>query len=182
MSQPVIQRRNSPISDILAGFLQRFVPGLFTCIGSVAIFFQVSILRDAAESAKWPIVQGSIVESTVYKHDYKNYSPHIRYRFRYNGHNYIGKQIICGMGTSGLSDAENAVSTYPVGKTVSVSVCPGDPTESVLEPGLTSKHVWTFIFWSSWTGISLVFAINPQPRWLVSLKKLYANPVIQQKP
>ncbi len=85
------------------------------------------------------------------------------------------------MTISGLSASDDAVATYPIGKTVSVSVCPIDPTESVLEPGLASAHVWTFLFLFCWTGISLVFAINPQPRWLVSLKKLYANPIIQQQ-
>ena len=108
------------------------------------------------DSESWPTVQGEVtergVESTAGNRGGRLYAPLIRYRFSYQGENYVCDNIkIGGLISSNIRNiALNAINQYHTNQTVIVSVCPEDPTKSVLQAGI-SKTTYFVI------GVGLIF-------------------------
>jgi hypothetical protein len=141
----MINRSSGPMSPMMKFFFMRLFPWPFMLIGTIALFFGVrGVLRGHA-STGWPAVPGIIQESSVeYQSSSKGGTYHARIRYTYvlEDTTRSGSRVTYGdFGTSDPSHAQNIVNRYPAGRAVTVHYMPGDPDESVLEPG-TSFGTW----------------------------------------
>jgi hypothetical protein len=90
-------------------------------------------------SAHWPRADGRIVQSRVVARAVKHgvvHDPLIRYTFAVGPKTYSGARVHYGSNTGDLEYALATVHGYAVGRAVSVSYDPEDPTANVLQPGL----------------------------------------------
>lgn len=130
------------------------IGGVISLIGSVYLFFvRLGECRSAEASERWPNAQGQITSSKVNKFGFFRlaYVPAVEYSFAANGHNQSGKRIAYRLLASrDEKKMERVAAKYPSGAKVKVTYDPGDPHNSVLEPGpqgtkvLTYDVVWLF--------------------------------------
>jgi hypothetical protein len=104
----------------------------------------------ASASSSWPTAKGKIVESLVKQHrdttttkNEYSYFPIVSYTYEVNGQMHNGSEVRYGKYKSYAKehDARFVISPYPVGKEVTVSYQPDDPTVCVLEPGYTNNQL-----------------------------------------
>jgi hypothetical protein len=131
-------------------------------LGVLVIYWLRGGLGLEANKEKWPIVPGTIVESspnaTLYRKLYQ-----VRYKYNFNGHDYFGNwtyYLIAG------ADADRAAPQCAVGKSVSVWVRPDNPRESVLEPGHVSNKTAVCYIAIACTLVLFASALKPQPKCL----------------
>lgn len=118
-----------------------FIWGIIGTIGLVLILYGQLQRRRARASAEWPVVPGKIVTSEVTSHtdeDGTTYSADIEYVYTVEGIEHRSDVVVIGGQPYG---AQQAVSRYPLGKTVSVSYDPGKASRAVLEPGVESYEL-----------------------------------------
>ena len=95
----------------------------------------------ARRSNQWPVIDGLVTESKLNEHDDheggKAFSCQIAYSYEVRGVSHVGTIIRAGVISSGSRQyAEHFVSKYKTGDRVPVSYDPGEPTISVIEPGI----------------------------------------------
>ena len=118
-----------------------FIWGIIGTIGLVLILYGQLQRRRARASAEWPVVPGRIVTSEVTSHtdeDGTTYSADIEYVYTVEGIEHRSDVVVIGGHPYG---AQETVSRYPVGKTVSVSYDPGKASRAVLEAGVESYEL-----------------------------------------
>jgi hypothetical protein len=104
----------------------------------------------AAKSKGWPSVQGEILSSKIGVRQRRNEGvnkdvsfPEVVYSYTVDDKRHEGSRIrFHHSGRDAFlrrSQVEELIAGYPVGKTVPVYYDPGDPSESVLEPG--AQHI-----------------------------------------
>lgn len=141
-------------------FFSRIFPLLFILVGASVLFLGLRGLVRAKASVDWPNTQGEIVESSVDRRrssgndgSSTTYHAEILYEFSVDGTLFNGSRVAYGdYGSSNPSHARRIVNNYPKGKSVTVYYMPGNPEESLLEPGVKAK-AW-FV-----PGFGLIFFI-----------------------
>jgi hypothetical protein len=133
-------------SPTIKFFFSRIFPWLFVVVGSVTLFFGVRNVFRAAESINWPIIQGTVQNSSVeYQSSDKGggtYHARIFYNYVLNGITYSGNRIAFGdYGSSDPSHAQEIVNRYSAGMKVMVHYMLANPTVCVLEPGI-KVQIW----------------------------------------
>lgn len=118
---------------------------VFLLIGIFAYFYFSKRYKIAKETDSWPQVQGEITKSVVksVKIDRVQYKPAIEYKYTVNGSNYSNNWVNVGnlfKERKGTKEANEIVSQFPAGSTVTVYHDPRSPHISVLIPGLLPIH------------------------------------------
>jgi hypothetical protein len=127
-----------------AGCLQGLgVSLIFILIGLGLVFWGWNILHNARASAAWPTSAGRITESTLdHSTDAEgsdSYSPKITYTYSVNNLFYDSGTIKFGENSySSQRKAQEILSHYPVGQSVTVYYEPDNPGKAVLEPGVSA--------------------------------------------
>jgi hypothetical protein len=133
-------------------FFSRIFPLIFIAGGAAIAFIGLHDLIRARASADWPSIRGRIVESSVDRYLGKrpkgrsrtSYYARILYEFSVDGTTFYGHRVAYGDDSFRYkSDVQDIVSRYPKGKDVIVHYMPGNPAESLLEPGLNGR-LWSF--------------------------------------
>ncbi|MBD2199943.1 MULTISPECIES: DUF3592 domain-containing protein [Calothrix] len=145
-------------------WFSRLFPLPFILVGGLVLWIGGQNLYNGKSSETWPQVSGQIMESSVTSSkgsgSQRTYRAAVRYRFRVKDKAYIGDRITYkGNDSGGSSVAEALVKRYPQGKLVTVYYKPDNPSQSVLEPGLTLDAFWVpgigFLFF----GVGCVMAV-----------------------
>ncbi|MBM4052404.1 MAG: DUF3592 domain-containing protein [Planctomycetes bacterium] len=123
----------------------RIVTAVTVMFALLGLFFVVHGAMEwnlAARSASWPTVAGTVTRSEVTSHHSTHkgqtttsYHARIEFDYEVDGVGHHGDQRTYKVVTSSQSAANEAVATYPVGRSVTVSFDPTDPGRAVLEPG-----------------------------------------------
>lgn len=116
--------------------------------GGRLLFLAVEGMREAGESASWPLVEGKVVRSEMNASTRKNdhhrerrsnttfFEASVAYEFEVNGTTYRGTRITTVKDMNAKkSRAQAILDKYPVDRRVMVSYKPDDPSVCVLEPG-----------------------------------------------
>jgi len=115
-------------------------------------------LIKAKESEEWEGVDGVITSSEISEHrgeDSTTYGADVTYTYRIKGKEYEGDNVtVSEMSTSNYGRAQKIVARYPKGDNVVVYYDSSDPSDSVLERGVSG---------GSWLlpGIGLAFLVIP---------------------
>lgn len=151
----------------LTGFLL-----IFISIGCVPLWWGVQGVREVRESNSWPTVPGKVTGSHVAHTTSKtrdrdrnnreqtthSYSAQIEYEFEVNGLKQTGTRItIVSEQIGDQAQAEAISKRYEIGTEVVVSYKPGDPSESVLEPGRWGGTIFMFGFAAAFILLPLGF-------------------------
>jgi len=119
--------------------------GTILCVAGLPQYFQ------AKRSAQWPTTSGTITVSRVrflprgpepFGRRFAGYLGDVQYRYQVGTTEYAGARL--SFERAHLASAEgwqDAISPYPVGKTVTVYYDPGNPASAVLEPGMVGELV-----------------------------------------
>ncbi len=138
---------SKPMSPGMKFFFSRIFPLIFIVVGGSVLFVGLRGLVRAKASVDWPNTQGEIVESSVDRRrssgsngSSTTYHAEILYEFSVDGTTFNGSRVAYGdYGSSNPSHARRIVNNYPEGKRVTVYYMPGNPEESLLEPGVQAK-------------------------------------------
>lgn len=166
------KEQGSPLALILLGVMLLLGGGAGLFAG-----FERARLGSASES--WVEVEGEIISSRVASSRGRSaassrtewrYYARLGYRYEYEGRSYSGSKISYddppgGSDESGKREAEEFLSDFPRGATVSVYVDPENPEQSVLLRGTTGSGVWIPLAfgivafgvggWMIWFGLRL---------------------------
>jgi hypothetical protein len=132
---------DEPLYAVVGGFLF----GLVMLGLGIFIYYQMSNeLGLGAESADWPAVNGTIVESNVATGEQTvkgvrvtKYLTEISYDYAVGGKTFSGGRISFDPSMHVTAEsAEAVVNRYPVGSEQPVHYDPADPTQSTLVPGI----------------------------------------------
>jgi len=139
-----------------------FIAFLFlTVFGIVLAGFGIVLFQQTASAEKWPTTDGIIFHSTVdsyREHDSTMHKPLVQYKYTVNGVNYSSNRVRFGViSTSDGGYANEVVNRYPVGKTVKVYYNPDNPSEALLEPGITWIEYLPILFGLIFILIGIVF-------------------------
>jgi hypothetical protein len=143
----------SAMGQVQRFFAVRATPWAIVLVGMLGIGIGVGDWQSARESAAWPAVDGTITRSTVERvqsggggrPQSVTYAAQIAYAYAAEGSRHAGQRISLGhVDTEAQSDADGVVKRYPVGAQVKVHYMPGNPGESVLEPG-TQGSPWLIL-------------------------------------
>jgi hypothetical protein len=116
--------------------------GAFFIFLTMIVIASVQWIR-VASARRWPVVQGSVLESRVAEsrdsHGAWFYRPIITYRYEAVGHTYTNNVIAFGSrslsegGANAKKRAHETVARYPVGSLLPVHYHPQRPDQAVLE-------------------------------------------------
>lgn len=124
-------------------------------VGTLAFYYlSLPDLKMAQESAGWPKVRGTIIQSDIRRVETGHgtdksvsYRPEVRYSYSVEGREYQGMKIHVTEGSSySHRIAENIHSRYPVGAEVEVSYRPEEQTYALLEPGVRASEILVAAF------------------------------------
>ena len=132
------------------------------CLSLAFIVFKGGNFGEAKKTKYWPKTTGVITQSyietkrTRTRHTY--YQVKVSYEYQLGSRTYKGKNILKNedyLSFEYKSTADQALSEFPVGKTISVYYSPGNPQDSLLKPGLTWHHYIRLILWIVPAGVGL---------------------------
>jgi hypothetical protein len=134
---------------------------VFIFAGAYAIVQAWLDILKGKRSEDWPKVYGEILATEVSSssdvYDGVMYYPLVRYRFEYLGAQYESENIKIGSFLTGSiikSFSRNAIEQYHPKQTVTIYVCPDDPTNSVLKRGISKASYFVIAFGA------IIFAIG----------------------
>jgi len=137
------------------------VAGAIPLIGSVYLFFvRLGECRSAEASAHWPSTPGQITSSKVSRSGLIRaaYAPAVKYSFEANGHPQAGNRIAYRvLASRDENEMQQIAGKYQPGSRVKVAYDPGNPQDSVLEPGAQGTKVLTYdVVWLFCVGLVCV--------------------------
>jgi hypothetical protein len=138
--------------------------GLFVAIalGLAYLAYRSSVL--ARRSQSWPTVEGRLMTSHVTTHGLAFYKLTVTYHYTVDGSSYCSSRIAFGSDLLfGLSAAQHAVESCPVGGAVTVYYNPRNPRQAVLEPGRANNGPYLFEGLACLTGGVIVAVRLLQP-------------------
>ena len=112
--------------------------------GLILRYLSSDMMIKGEESLKWPKTIGVVIEAELARsQDGKGlemYSPRINVKYNVNGNEYETSQINTSPQylTSNLTSVRNIIAKYSKGKNIDVSYNDKDPSEAVLEPGVST--------------------------------------------
>ena len=124
-------------------FFWRFGTGFtLLAIALFLIWFLRHSVRRAAESTDWPIVEGSVIGSSlkvIQDSNQHRFRPLVEYAYSVDGKDYRCSRIQWGglVDLPSRSAAAKVTAHYRSGKAVKVYYDPGKPAVAVLQPGHT---------------------------------------------
>jgi hypothetical protein len=114
----------------------------FACFGAAFIGIGIFDWTRAADSASWPTVQGTVIESRVVVttstrkgRTQHSHSARMVYRYEVDGREYEAHRLSFRVHMGGEDAAQETVAAYPVGARVDVRHSPADPSLACLVPG-----------------------------------------------
>jgi hypothetical protein len=140
------------------------IPGLVICaiIGLGLTFLGSVKLKNAAETNRWPITNGTVISSAV--GGAMKYYPFVSYTYTVESAVYTSDRISnMSFNTKNRSVVEKVLKKYPLGSEIKVYYNKTDPSVALLEPGIQTGNILLLGF-----GI-IVLAI---PIFLVLFMKL----------
>ena len=140
------------------------IPGLVVlAIIGIALTFLGSVkLKNAAESKRWPITNGTVTRSEV--GGAMKYYPSVNYTYSVDSVVYTSDRISnMNFNTKNRSVVEEVLKKYPLDSEIKVYYNSADPSKAILEPGINRGNILLLAF-----GI-IILAI---PILLVSFMKL----------
>ncbi len=118
------------------------VAGVFILLGAGLSWWGWNIVQDARASSQWPTTEGTVTSSEVRDTsdaESDSYSPRVTYEYQVDDVSYQNNTITFGQNSySSRRKAESIAAGYPTGSRVTVYYEPGDPAQSVLEPGASA--------------------------------------------
>ena len=114
-------------------------------VGTLALWLCGREIRFATTSLRWRQVTGRVSEVEITRDaDSDRYHAEVHYVYRIDGDDIAGSRLRWGPVPSFAKkrDAEQFLSRFRTGHPATVYVDPGQPTRSVLLPGLNG---WTFL-------------------------------------
>ncbi|HEY5706791.1 MAG TPA: DUF3592 domain-containing protein [Terrimicrobiaceae bacterium] len=113
---------------------------IFVAVGLGFAAFAARGVIQARASSAWPQVSGEITHSEITDSD-SSYSPLVRYKYSVSDRSFAGERICFGLDRmfAGYKFAQRYTQRYPVGSPVAVYYDPDQPSQSVLEPGITKR-------------------------------------------
>ncbi len=129
------------------------------------------VLTNARASEAWPTVEGRVVRSDIdeqFDEEGDSYVPQIDYEYTVDGLEYENDRVRFGQNSySSRRRAEEETGRYPVGRRVEVYYEPGNPENSVLEPGASLGSYLGVSLGAMFLVIGLIAApLTMLPRWL----------------
>lgn len=120
--------------------------GIFAAVGlGMSWFLLVKPLVKVVDARSWRAVECTVESSRVRSHrdsDGTTYSVDILYRYTFDGREYKSNRYdFIGGSSGGSSGKHEIVSQYPEGRTATCYINPDDPSEAVLNRGLS----WMFL-------------------------------------
>ncbi len=122
-------------------FVLRLSIGLaLLAVAAFLIWFFRHSVRRAAESAHWPIAEGSVVAASmrvIADTQQSRFRPLVEYAYRVGGRDYRCSRIQWGglVDLPSRSAAAKVVGHYQAGKSIKVYYNPRQPAVAVLQPG-----------------------------------------------
>jgi hypothetical protein len=110
-------------------------------LGLVLSFGGGRALFRAWTSARWPVAQGTVLDSSVEPvRDQRSvsYRPHVRYRYQVQGRPYVSDVLAFGAGgveTRAKQEADAFIQRHATGSTVEVRYAPDEPALACIECG-----------------------------------------------
>ena len=121
-----------------------FAVFLVAGLGFLLVFLLPAI--QAAKARSWPAVECEVLESSVAGHsgsDGTTYSIEVRYRYTWDGVEYVGDRYeFLGGSSSGRASKQEVVDGLPAGTTTTCWVDPREPSSAVMHRGLS----WVYLF------------------------------------
>ncbi len=139
------------ISDVKGGIwaIRAFI-SLFLLVGLGVLIFGVLNYIKAKDSETWEKVKGVVISSEISKSSSDGgttYGADVIYRYRVNKKKYKGDDVtVSEVSTSSYSRAQQIVARYPKRKKVAVYYDPDDPSDSVLERGVSGANWFLPLF------------------------------------
>lgn len=107
---------------------------IFYGLALIALVWLIFLLRRVAKVRTWPVVSGTILESSVETDADSNSYPRVRYTYRLNGKEFESDRILpLGEIASTGGYSARVVARYPIGAVVKVYVNPMNSIDSALE-------------------------------------------------
>ena len=108
------------------------------------IWFFRHAMRRAAESAHWPIAEGSVIATSmkvIADSEQPRFRPLVEYAYRVGGRDYRCSRIQWGglIDLPSRSAAAKVVGHYQTGKSIKVYYDPRQPRVAVLQPGHAAR-------------------------------------------
>ena len=132
-------QRNS--SDAVDRMVVIIVAASLMFAASIPISNGLEILRNSQASMKWPTTDGIIVRSEMVAAEGKDsaaYHAIIRYNYELGTQSYSSNQVSFGQnGSADLNTVQSLIRRYEKKQKIRVHFNPANPTESVLETGVT---------------------------------------------
>jgi hypothetical protein len=126
-------------------FFWRFSTGFtLLALALCLIWFFRHSVRRAAESLHWPIVEGSVIETSlkvIHDSEQQRFRPLVAYAYRVGGRDYRCSRIQWGglIDLPSRSAAAKVVGHYHTGKPIKVYYNPRQPAVAVLQPGHAAR-------------------------------------------
>jgi hypothetical protein len=126
-------------------FVLRLAAGLaFLAVAAFLLWLFRQAMQRAAESAHWPIVEGSVIEASmkvIADSEQSRFRPLIEYAYRVGDRDYRSSRIQWGglIDLPSRSAAAKVVGHYQTGKSIKVYYNPRQPRVAVLQPGHAAR-------------------------------------------
>ena len=123
------------------------IPGLvISAIIGLALTLLASVkLKNAAETDKWPITNGTVTRSEVA--GAMKYYPSVSYTYIVDSAAYTSTRIgNMNFNTKNRSVVEKALKNYPLGSEIKVYYNSADPSKALLEPGINTGNILLLTF------------------------------------
>jgi hypothetical protein len=123
------------------------IPGLvISAIIGLALTLLGSVkLKNAAETNRWPITNGTVTSSEVA--GAMKYYPSVSYNYIVDSAVYTSNRISnMNFNTKNRSVVEEVLKKYPLGSEVKVYYNSTDPSKSLLEPGINTGNILLLAF------------------------------------
>jgi len=118
---------------------------VFTLLGCILLGVGVHNIRGAEESKSWPTVEGEITTAEVLDkrkpgERHSTYKARIEYQYSVEGVAHSGDRVSFAgdVSSSNRGAASELTARYREGSKVAIYYDPEDPSDSVLEPGMTA--------------------------------------------
>ncbi|MFU8860970.1 MAG: DUF3592 domain-containing protein [Cyclonatronaceae bacterium] len=94
----------------------------------------------AQNSKNWPFVTGEVIEFDVRNRTAdKSVYATIRYTYKVDGYTYTGNRFTLENGEPDVRQVARRLDAYPEGRTITVYYNPENPSQAVLEPGVSAN-------------------------------------------
>jgi hypothetical protein len=140
-----------------------FFGAVLSLSGAAVFILAVRETVRSASTRRWPVTSGAVIESRVDEewNDGKWHHLKIAYRYEIYGKTYVGTHIHAAPPTvwSWSWPARRTAEKYAIGSRVRVYYSPSDPSESVLERGISAARlvslvvVMTILLGNAWNQL-----------------------------